>query len=145
MLECFKNGLYIQGIMHDLSKLRSSEFFPYANHFYGKNPAKRDPTGYYKPTDTGDSKFDMAWLYHQKRNKHHWQWWILPEDEGGIKIMPMEKKYRLEMLCDWRGASLAQGHFEKDACKNWYLKNRNKMQLHAETRTWIEAQLKIDA
>ena len=33
--ECFKAGLYIHAITHDLSKLRPSEFFAYAEKFYG--------------------------------------------------------------------------------------------------------------
>ena len=92
MIECFKVGLYWQGITHDLSKLLPDEWFPYANYFYGFK--KRDETGYYKPTDTGDKAFDFAWLLHQKRNPHHWQWWILPEDDGGTKILEMPLKYK---------------------------------------------------
>src|SRR5660397_273255 len=82
-LECLKAGLYWQAITHDMSKFRPSEFFPYANHFYGSTAPKEEihgKTGYYKPTDTGDEDFDFAWLLHQKRNDHHWQFWILPLD-----------------------------------------------------------------
>ena len=136
MIECFKVSLYWQGITHDLSKLLPSEFIPYANYFYGDKKEKRDKTGYYKPTNTGDKDFDFAWLLHQKRNKHHWQWWILPEDGGGIIILDMPIKYRKEMLCDWRGASKAQGY--GDNTEGWYGKNKNKMVLSVETRDWIE-------
>ena len=142
MLECFKYGLYWQGLTHDLSKLLPSEFFPYANFFYGDRQGSikkgRDKTGYYKPTDTGDNAFDFAWLLHQKRNKHHWQWWCLPEDEGGLKVLEMPLKYRLEMLCDWRGAGRAQG--TPDVLR-WYEKNRNRMILGMATQIWIEQQL----
>ena len=138
--------------MHDLSKLRPSEFIPYANFFYGKKEddisTKRDDTGYYKPTDTGDAAFDYAWLLHQKRNKHHWQWWVLPEDDGGVKVLEMAPKYRLEMLCDWIGAGKAQGYFspEEDPLRetrNWYKKNKDKMQLHPNTREWLEKELRL--
>ena len=139
-IECCKLGIPWVGITHDLSKFRPSEWFPYANYFGGNIKKGRDGTGYYKPTDTGDKAFDFAWLLHQKRNKHHWQWWILPEDGGGIKILPMTDKYRKEMLADWKGAGKAQG---TPNCKKWYLTNKNKMQLHPETRRWIEEQLKI--
>lgn len=138
-LECCKARIVWQGIIHDLSKLLLSEFIPYANHFYGKNSGisrGRNKTGYYKPTDTGDKDFDFAWLLHQKRNRHHWQWWILPEDEGGVKVLDMPLKYRKEMLCDWRGAGRAQGNKITPAV--WYENNKNKMQLHRGTRTWIE-------
>lgn len=138
--ECIDNGLYYQGIIHDLSKLRISEFIPYADFFYNK---RRNDTGYYKPTDTGDKSFDFSWLLHQKRNKHHWQFWILPEDEGGLKVLQMPNKYALEMVCDWVGAGRAQGfHSPSDdhykETKTWYEANKHKMQLHGETRRYVE-------
>jgi len=143
-LESCKEGIMWQGFIHDLSKFLPSEFFPYVEHFYGGKDYNdinkgRDETGYYKPTDTGDKDFDFAWLLHQKRNKHHWQWWILPEDEGGLKILEMPLKYRKEMLCDWLGAAKAQGH--KDNRKEWYNKNKDKMQLGPETERWIEQKI----
>jgi hypothetical protein len=140
MIECFNCGLTWRGITHDLSKLLPDEFFPYANFFYNKNP--RDKTGYYKPTDTGDKAFDFAWLLHQKRNRHHWQWWILPEDNGGVKVLKMEEPFLTEMICDWIGAGKAQGHFSpKDnpmlETLTWWKANNHKMQLHEETRKEI--------
>lgn len=148
-IECLKQGLYLQAFTHDLSKIFPSEYIPYANFFYGNNhniTRGRDKTGYYKPTDTGDNAFDFAWLLHQKRNKHHWQWWILPEDEGGLKILEMPDKYRKEMFCDWIGAGKAQGHFspKNDPLKEtraWWKVNNHKMQLHPETRKWVEGVL----
>lgn len=141
-VECFKYGLIWRGLTHDISKLRPSEFFPYTNFFYGKRAkAKRDSTGYYKPTDTGDSAFDFAWLLHQKRNDHHWQWWILPLDDGGTKIVEMSLEARQEMVADWRGAGRAQG--TPDTIK-WYQKNKHKMTLGPVTRAWVERELGID-
>ncbi len=102
-LECCKMGLIWRGIIHDLSKFRLSEFIPYANHFYGEKEGikkGRNKSGYYKPYDTGNLFFDYAWLLHQKRNPHHWQYWILPKDDGGIKIFDMPLIYKKEMLCD---------------------------------------------
>lgn len=141
MIECFKEGLIWRGLMHDFSKLLPSEWMPYANFFSKKQP--RDKTGYYKPTDTGDKEFDFAWLLHQKRNRHHWQWWILPEDEGGVKVLKIEEPYLTEMICDWVGAGKAQGHFSpKDdryfETRKWWSANNHKMTLHEETRSKIE-------
>lgn len=148
LLECFRVGIPWRGIIHDLSKFLPSEFFPYANHFYGEAShhkdgshapreikTGRDETGYYKPTDTGDLKFDFAWLLHQKRNRHHWQWWILPEDQGGMKVLAMPEKVILEMLCDWRGAGRAQHN--KTGVKEWYVANREKMLLDFTTELRI--------
>lgn len=132
-------------ILHDWDKFLPDEWFPYANYFYlpdgtSRYEAAKD-NGYYKPTTTDDAAFDFAWLLHQKRNKHHWQWWILPEDDGGMKVLPMPDVYRREMLADWRGAGKAQGY--DDNTSEWYLANKDKMQLHPDTRKWIEVQLNI--
>jgi hypothetical protein len=136
-LECTKHGLWWRGLIHDWSKLLPSEWRPYANFFYGNRSGSspRDSTGYYKPTDTGDAKFDFAWLLHQKRNDHHWQWWVLPEDDGGEKVLEMSPAARTEMLCDWRGAGRAQG---KPDTRAWYHGAKDKMRLGPDTRRWIE-------
>lgn len=140
-VECAKHGLWYRGLMHDVSKFLPSEWFPYAEFFYGEKAVpRRDKTGYYKPTDTGNVAFDFAWLLHQKRNRHHWQWWVLPEDDGGTKVLEMSETFRLEMLCDWRGAGKAYGTPDT---KLWYLTNRHKMQLGQKTRAWVEVQLGI--
>lgn len=136
-LECCKSGIPLLGFIHDWSKFLPGEFIPYARHFYGKGrdiKYGRDKTGYYKAGDTGDYDFDFAWLLHQKRNKHHWQWWILPEDDGGTVIFEMPIKYRKEMLCDWKGAGRAQNTPD---VKAWYEKNHSKLRLGPETRRWI--------
>lgn len=139
-IEACKLGIPWLGFCHDWSKLRWDEWMPYTNYFYGPQPV-RDSTGYYKPTDTGDAAFDFAWLLHQKRNRHHWQWWILPEDNGGTKILRMPERYMREMLADWRGAGKAQGY--GDNTVNWFIANRQKMQLHPVTNYWLEIQLSL--
>jgi len=133
-----KLGIPWRGLVHDLSKFRPDEWFPYARFFYeedGSRKQRRNSTGYYKPTDTGDTAFDFAWLLHQKRNQHHWQWWVLPEDEGGVKVMPMSSEAAREMVADWRGAGRAQG---KPDTLAWYQANKDKMQLHPVTREYVE-------
>lgn len=138
-LAAWRLGVPWLGLVHDLSKFRPSEWRPYVAFFHGKKAKpRRDSTGYYKPTDTGDAAFDFAWLLHQKRNRHHWQWWVLPDDGGGLKVLPIPDRYRREMLADWRGAGRAQG--TPDTLK-WWLANNHKMRLHPETRAWLEAQL----
>lgn len=145
MLECFKIGLIWQGITHDWHKFLPSEFFAYANYFYGKNSKQgikrgRDKTGYYKPTETGDSNFEMAWFRHMKKGRHHWQYWVvpvLPED----KILVIPDKYVKEMICDWVGAGMAQGQFNRDKTE-WFEINKKKMKLNPETVKKIYNQLK---
>jgi len=151
MFECFKHGLYWQGIVHDWSKFRPCEFFPYVNHFYGKKrketQERRDRTGYSKADDTvEDLAFDFAWLLHQKINKHHWQWWLLPEDEGPVKVLEMPVKYWKEMVCDWLGAARAQGVGNKAnnyLVKEWFMKNRGRMKLNPSTEAQVRVFLKV--
>jgi len=142
LIECCHDGMPWRGLLHDISKLLPSEFVPYARHFYnrdGTHKQVRDATGY-KPTDAGDHDFDFAWLLHQKRNRHHWQWWVLPKDGGGTKILEMTDRDRREALADWRGAAQAQNH-TRDSVREWYHANKDKMQLGPVTRAWVERQL----
>lgn len=149
MRECFKHGIVLQGILHDISKLTPEEFFPYANFFYGTQRVEtKDQNGYYKPVDTGDSKFDFAWLLHCKRNKHHWQWWVVPNENGGSKTLPIPEPYLTEMLCDWIGAGKAQGHFSPTEdpywnVRNWYNANKERIQLADQTRKEIEKRINV--
>jgi len=141
-LECCKMGIPIRGLLHDMSKFRPSEWSAYAEHFYGAHGRKvRDSTGYYNPCNTGDADFDEAWFWHQKRNKHHWQYWVMPRDKNGVVIRPMSHKSRKEMLCDWKGAGRAQRRGQPGEVLDWYIKNRHKLRLHVETRGWVEKQL----
>lgn len=140
-------GIPWLALVHDLSKFCPDEWEPYKRYFYGNYPefAKMPvwfKSEYFGPTkeSVGDD-FDAAWLRHIHRNRHHWQYWVLREDSGEVKCLPMPDRYRREMLADWRGAGKAQGY--GDNTVEWYLKNRNKMQLHPDTRSWIEEQLRI--
>ena len=131
MRECFKYKLYWQGIIHDLSKFRLSEFIPYSRYFYN-----RDGTPKQIRNETGDLTLDYAWLLHQHRNPHHWQYWVLKEDEGGTKTMEMPHKFLLEMWCDWMGAGKARGMGD---IVNWYEENKNRILLAPVTRGVIES------
>ena len=144
-LWCCRYGIPLAGIVHDLSKFLPVEWFPYVDKFYG---------GPYPEANHGDvrlwfddkytqswvdRRFDEAWNHHQKANPHHWQYWVLREDSGATKALKMPHRYMLEMLADWRGASMAiKG---KDETNSWYCKNRSKIILHPETKRWIESHL----
>ena len=136
-VECCKLGIPWLGIIHDWTRFYPGEFFPRARFLYG-GEAVRDETGYYSPSAPGNEAYYFSWFLHQKRSRHHWQWWILPKDNGGTMIFPMSSRYRREMLADMRGAGRAQG---KPDIVNFYRANADKMQLHPETREWLELQL----
>lgn len=135
MLECFKEGLYLQGIIHDLNKFIPSYFIAYARYFKGNILRGRDNTGYYKPYNTKDTAFDMAVFHHVQSNKHHWQYWVKPKDRSGYILLEIPEKYVREMICDWKGAGRAQG---TPNVKEWYKKNRKNLQLEYNTRYLVE-------
>ena len=61
MKNCFRCGLYWQGLTHDLSKLAPVEFWAGAKYWQGTcspNNAQRQAEGY-----------SAAWLHHKGRNK----------------------------------------------------------------------------
>ena len=139
MIECFRMGLYWRGICHDLSKFLPSEFIPYARYFYGDkgNINKgRDKSGYYKAGESPDEDFNYAWLLHQKRNDHHWQWWYLVMDQDDDRCFPMSQDALLEMVADWKGAGMAISG--KSDPLGWYEQNKDKIRLDVSTRTNLE-------
>jgi hypothetical protein len=150
-------GLW-QLLVHDLSKLWPDEWGPYAEWFYGYDggswyAAKKmveEDGGYWRGdfrVDIEERKFafDEAWLRHQHRNPHHWQYWVLREDSGKVKVLLMPEKYRREMLADWMGAGMAiKGHGLDRAieeCATWYRATVEGRQLHLATRTLVEGDL----
>lgn len=80
--------------------------------------------------------FDIAWNHHQKRNPHHWQYWLLVRDDGTKDALRMPIRYAREMVADWVGAGRAiTGKIEVWA---WYEKNRDKIILEHETCVRVE-------
>lgn len=135
-LACLEYGLLWRGIKHDWTKFLPVEWFPYAGYDFSKVRTK--PTGYAHQLDPDELEFNIAWNHHQKANDHHWQYWVLLEDEGGTFALPMPDVCRKEMIADWRGAGMAQG---KPNTWEWYEVNKGKMQLHPDTRGWVEYEL----
>ena len=119
-----------QLIIHDWDKFLTDEWMPYANCFYAE-----DGTNQYNQSDD----FTLAWNHHQKRNPHHWQYWLITWDHGGTECLPMPDKYRREMLADWMGAGRAITG--GDNTLEWYTSNRDKLKLHPDTQKWIDDQL----
>ena len=134
LIECFKSGQFLHGIAHDLSKFLPSEFIPYARFFHDT-----DRTKTYKKSDENNENFQKGWCYHQKRNKHHWNYWVSVTRKDEIVAVPMPRKYIKQMIADWNGMSRKFGGLTKD----YYLKNKGQMILHSETIKIIENMLEI--
>lgn len=113
-------------IIHDWSKLTPAEWGPYVHSFYGPRPRSEEVK----------AEFRLAWLHHQHCNPHHWQHWLLHEDEGGTRALPIPDKMIREMVADWMGAGRAiKGEWE---VLSWYSAHEHKMVLHPATRERVE-------
>ena len=94
MKECFRVGLYRQGLLHDMSKYGWTEFRVGCKYYQGTrspNNAERETLGY-----------SSAWLHHKGRNKHHYEYWIDYGLDGKKALigMKMPKNYVVEMVLD---------------------------------------------
>ena len=127
-IECLKMGMPFHAITHDLSKFRPSEFIPYAKFFHSKNRANN-----YKKSDEDDLNFQTGWNHHQKRNKHHWNYWVSVTRTEMLIPLEMPMKYVRQMIADWNGMSRKFGGDTKD----YYKKNCGEMILHPKTKERI--------
>lgn len=112
---------------HDASKSDSAEYSAYDAYFYGGNRS------YAVVQD-----FKEAWLHHIHNNPHHWQYWVLINDEPdeGQIALKMPYHYILEMICDWWSFSWSYGN--PTEIFKWYEEHRDYMLLHANTRKTVE-------
>lgn len=112
---------------HDKSKNESDEYDAYDAYFYGRNRSFQVV-----------QDFNYAWMNHIHRNPHHWQHWILLNDEPneGEIILDIPYHYILEMVCDWWAFSWAKGDLTE--IFNWYDQHKSYMKLSEKTRKTVE-------
>lgn len=129
---CFAVGLYRQGLLHDLSKYSPAEFFVGARYYQGDrspNNAEREALGY-----------STAWMHHKGRNKHHYEYWSDYSLNGGMRPVPMPRRYIAEMFMDRIAACKVylQGAYTDEAPLAYYRKGKDHRLLHARTRKHLE-------
>jgi hypothetical protein len=156
-------------LIHDWSKFTPAEWGAYVAYFYGPSAGDvayrwfQQTVAYYRTSGAGigdghfrqlledeqrrkeqitterEAAFDRAWLHHQHANPHHWQHWVLREDSGAVKLLPMPEHFLREMVADWMGAGRAiTGRWEAG---EWYTKNHDVIQLEHRTRIRVEGLL----
>jgi len=118
---------WLTGYSHDASKNSFEEYYAYDNYFYGDDR-----------TEEVIKNFNYAWLHHIHNNPHHWQYWILINDDPGEGeiILEMPIDYAIEMICDWWAFSFAKGDLGE--IFDWYDKRKQHIKLHPNTRKFIE-------
>jgi hypothetical protein len=126
-------------VIHDWSKFLPCEWRPYVEEFYG---AWRTRAEKYVADELVHFRFDVAWLHHQHLNPHHWQHWVLREDDGQTKYLEMPEHFAREMVADWCGAGRAiTGKWE---VWKWYAQNYERILLHPLTRQLVDSLIAIE-
>ena len=128
---CFRCGLYKQGILHDLSKYSPTEFLVGAKYFQGNrspNDAEREDKGY-----------TSSWLHHKGRNKHHLEYWMdydLVKRDGSFIGMKMPDNYIVEMFCDRVAASKIyhKDDYTDSTALNYFVNGKAKGAMHPYVR-----------
>ena len=119
-----KEDILDQLNLHDASKYTDEEYKAYDLYFYGTK------------TEKVKNDFDYAWLHHIHENQHHWQHWVLVNDDEGTYALEMPKEFAYEMICDWWSFSHKTGNLYE--IFDWYKAHTKKMILHESTKKLVE-------
>lgn len=123
LVEGRDNIEWLTCIAHDASKTNPDEYEAYDAYFYGGNRS----FGVVE-------EFNKAWLKHIHRNPHHWQHWVLINDdpENGEIVLDMPYEYVIEMICDWWSFSFRQGNLRE--IFKWWEEHEKYIKLNKSTR-----------
>ncbi|MGN0606051.1 MAG: DUF5662 family protein [Oscillospiraceae bacterium] len=130
---CFKAGIFMQGLGHDLSKYMPSEFIVGAKFYQGTrspNEGEREAYGYSK-----------AWMHHKGRNKHHFEYWTdYNTKTKKLEPVKMPLNYVIEMFCDRVAACkiYQKEKYNDKAPLEYFLKAKHNRIIHQETAEMLE-------
>ena len=129
---CFRMGLYWQGLTHDLSKFSWAEFRIGAKYFMDDQSPHNGERAEYG--------YSTAWLHHKGRNKHH-------DVRGDHRIagMRMPEKYVAEMVADRIAASkiYKKEKYTDASPLEYYMQKRDYHILHPQTKALLEQLLNM--
>ena len=120
---CYRLGIPLQGLAHDADKLWPDVYPHYFDAWRFATPVP-----------------PQAKLRHYRRTRHHWQSWVVLQDDGKAVALPIPDRHRKELIADWEGAAKSTGGKDGTA---WYRQYRNSIVLHDSTRAWVEEILRI--
>ena len=135
---CFRAGIGLQGLFHDLSKYSPTEFLTGAKYFQGTrspNAAERDEKGY-----------SEAWMHHKGRNRHHFEYWRdYSHAAGGNAPVKMPLRFVMEMFCDRVAASkIYQGKNYTDTFPlEYFMRGKANRFIHEKTSDKLEELLNM--
>lgn len=112
---------------HDYSKDDPLEYNAYDAYFYGNNRSHAVV-----------QRFNYAWLMHIHRNGHHWQHWVLINDDPGEgeTVLEMPHNCVIEMICDWWAFSWGKGNLYE--IFDWYAAHKDYIKLHPKSRDYVD-------
>ncbi len=138
MEHCFKCGLIMQGLTHDLSKFSPGELIPSIRYYQGW----RSPYPYEKEL----KGYSLGWLHHKGRNRHHWEYWY-DTIEGKWVPIQMPDRYLAEAICDRIAACKTyrgKDYRDSDAL-DYFLAKNDRYYMHEETAAAMERVLRMVA
>lgn len=111
---------------HDASKISDEEYMSYDQHFYGNRSFENEES------------FLYAWNHHLHNNPHHWQYWILVNDDkdNGEKLLEIPDIYIFEMICDWWSFSWRNNNLFE--IFDWYEKGKDYRKINPVSLEKIE-------
>ena len=135
---CFRVGIGIQGLFHDLSKYAPVEFCTGAKYFQGnRSPNERERELY---------GYSVAWLHHKGRNRHHFEYWndLNPKTKL-YEPVRMPLRFVKEMFCDRVAASkIYQGKSYQDGHPlAYFLRGNARLHMHKDTADLLEGWLRM--
>ena len=131
---CFKVGIPLQGLRHDLSKYSPAEFIEGAKYYQGyRSPAE---------AARAECGYSAAWMHHKGRNKHHFEYWTdyNPQTKR-IEAVKMPLNYVKEMFCDRVAAGkIYQGaNYTDNNPIDYFRRGNAKNIMHPETAALLES------
>lgn len=115
---------------HDNTKYWADEYEAYDRYFYPDEYEDNPP--FLQRVE----EYQRAWLEHMHRNPHHWQHWVLINDNGFFTVLPMPEVYVIEMICDWWSFSWKKGNLYE--IFDWIDENSPHILLDDETIRLVE-------
>lgn len=138
-------NLMVQLKLHDDSKYWSEEYEAYDAYFYGPDGINDGNGGTKKASEKVQEEFNKAWLHHIHHNPHHWQYWVLFEDEPetGEKYTSLDipNDFILEMICDWWSFSWTKGDLFE--VFNWWDRHIDSVVMTDSSRRKVESLLNL--
>lgn len=130
---CYRCGILWQGLRHDLSKYTPTEFLEGIRYYRpdkSPNVGARETNGY-----------SRAWLHHQGRNRHHFEYWVDYNSQTRVKEpVQMPIRYVVEMFCDRVAASKIYYDKDYDDSKPimYFYKGKGRRFMHPRTSALLE-------